>query len=94
MVEITSGINFLLNFPEMQKKMQELGAPVLVASAACALCGSEALPTNAMVYFSSANPVDMGKALDIFSSDDAKMDFSNMAPHANFTIKELAFDYA
>ena len=42
MVEITSGINFLLNFPEMQKKMQELGAPVLVASAACALCGSEA----------------------------------------------------
>ena len=86
MVEITSGINFLLNFPEMQKKMQELGAPVLVASAACALCGSEALPTNAMVYFSSANPVDMGKALDIFSSDEMqRWMFSNMAPHANFT---------
>ena len=86
MVEITSGINFLLNFPEMQKKMQELGAPVLVASASCALCGSEALPTNAMVYFSSANPVDMGKALDIFSSDEMqRWMFSNMAPHANFT---------
>ena len=71
---------------EMQKKMQELGAPVLVAAAACALCGSEALPTNAMVYFSSANPVDMGKALDIFSSDEMqRWMFSNMAPHANFT---------
>ena len=86
MVEITSGINFLLNFPEMQKKMQELGAPVLVASASCALCGAEVLPTNAMVYFSAANPVDMGKGLDIFASDEMqRWMFSNMAPHANFT---------
>jgi len=86
MVEITSGINFLLNFPEMQKKMQELGAPVQVASASCAMCGAEALPTNAMVYFSAANPVDMGKGLDIFASDEMqRWMFSNMAPHANFT---------
>ncbi len=86
MVEITSGINFLLNFPEMQKKMQELGAPVQVASASCALCGAEVLPTNAMVYFSAANPVDMGKGLDIFASDEMqRWMFSNMAPHANFT---------
>ena len=86
MVEITSGINFLLNFPEMQKKMQELGAPVQVASASCALCGAEVLPTNAMVYFSAANPVDMGKGLDIFASDEMqRWMFSNMEPHANFT---------
>ena len=86
MVEITSGINFLLNFPEMQKKMQELGAPVQVASASCALCGAEVLPTNAMVYFSAANPVDMGKGLDIFAGDEMqRWMFSNMAPHANFT---------
>ena len=86
MVEITSGINFLLNFPEMQKKMRELGAPVQVASASCALCGAEVLPTNAMVYFSAANPVDMGKGLDIFASDEMqRWMFSNMAPHANFT---------
>ena len=86
MVEITSGINFILNFPEMQKKMRELGAPVQVASASCALCGAEVLPTNAMVYFSAANPVDMGKGLDIFASDEMqRWMFSNMAPHANFT---------
>jgi len=86
MVEITSGINFLLNFPEMQKKMQELGAPVQVSSASCALCGAEVLPTNAMVYFSAANPVDMGKGLDIFASDEMqRWMFSNMGPHANFT---------
>jgi len=86
MIEITSGINFLLNFPEMQKKMQELGAPVQVASASCAMCGADVLPTNAMVYFSAANPVDMGKGIDIFASDEMqRWMFAHIAPHANFT---------
>ena len=36
--------------------------------------------------FSAANPIDMGKALDIFSSDEMqRWMFSNMAPHINIT---------
>ena len=88
MVEITSGINFLLNFPEMQKKMQELGAKVSVDSLQLVLHAvqRQVLPTNAMIYFHQQIQKDMGKALDIFSSDEMqRWMFSNMAPHANFT---------
>ncbi len=86
MVEITSGVNFALNFPKMQKMMQQAGAPVQVSAMFCSLCGAEALPANAMVYFSSANPVDMGKALDIYGSDEMQLwVYRNMAPHANIT---------
>ena len=62
------------------------GAPVIVDTLQCAMCPSSVLPANAMIYFSSANPVDMGKALDIFASEEMqRWMFSNMAPHANFT---------
>ena len=36
--------------------MQSAGAPVLVDSMNCATCGEDVLPTNAMIYFSAANP--------------------------------------
>ena len=50
-VEITSGINFLLNLPKFQKKCKSAGAKVQLIVLHCATCGSEALPTNAMIYF-------------------------------------------
>ena len=85
-VEITSGINFVLNFPIMQQMMRDMGAPAQVSAMACALCGENVLPTNGMVYFSAANPVDMGKALDIFSSEEMqRWMFANMVPHGNIT---------
>ena len=85
-VEVTSGINFALNFPEMQKMMSDMGAPVLVDSMQCALCGEDVLPTNGMIYFSAANPIDMGKGLDIFASEEMqRWMFANMQPHVNIT---------
>ena len=86
MVEVTSGINFLLNMPKFQEIMQEAGAKVVVDSMNCAMCGSNVLPANAMIYFSSANPTDMGKALDIFASEEMqRWMFANMSPHGNIT---------
>ena len=86
LLEVTSGINFILNFPTMQKMMADAGAPVLIDSMNCAMCGSNVLPANAMIYFSSANPTDMGKALDIFASEEMqRWMFANMSPHGNIT---------
>ena len=83
-LEVESGINFVLNVPIMQEMMREAGAPVIVDTLQCAMCPSSVLPANAMIYFSSANPVDMGKALDIFASEEMqRWMFANMAPHAN-----------
>lgn len=85
-VEVTSGINFALNFPEMQKMMSDMGAPVLVDAMQCSLCGEDVLPTNGMIYFSAANPIDMGKGLDIFASEEMqRWMFANMQPHVNVT---------
>ena len=90
-LEVTSGINFILNFPMMQKMMSDAGAPVIVDAMGCAMCPSSVLPANTLVYFSAANPVDMGKALDIFSSDEMqRWMFSNMGPHANFVDQGVA----
>ena len=84
MVEVTSGINFLLNMPKFQKIMQEAGAKVIVDSMNCAMCGESVLPANAMVYFAAANAQDMGEAMDIFSSNEIqRWFFANMAPHVN-----------
>ena len=70
----------------MQKMMADAGAPVLIDSMNCAMCGSNVLPANAMIYFSSANPTDMGKALDIFASEEMqRWMFANMSPHGNIT---------
>ena len=83
-LEVERGINFVLNVPIMQEMMREAGAPVIVDTLQCAMCPSSVLPANAMIYFSSANPVDMGKALDIFASEEMqRWMFANMAPHAN-----------
>ena len=84
MVEVTSGINFLLNMPKFQEIMQEAGAKVVVDSMNCAMCGESILPANAMVYFAAANAQDMGEAMDIFSSNEIqRWFFANMAPHVN-----------
>ena len=83
-VEVTSGINFLLNMPKFQEIMQEAGAKVVVDSMNCAMCGESILPANAMVYFAAANAQDMGEAMDIFSSNEIqRWFFANMAPHVN-----------
>ena len=75
----------------MQKMMADAGAPVIVDAMGCAMCPSSVLPANTLVYFSAANPVDMGKALDIFSSDEMqRWMFSNMGPHANFVDQGVA----
>ena len=84
MVEVTSGINFLLNMPKFQEIMQEAGAKIIVDSMNCAMCGESVLPANAMIYFAAANPKDMGEAMDIFSSNEIqRWFFANMAPHIN-----------
>ena len=84
MVEVTSGINFLLNMPKFREIMQEAGAKVIVDSMNCAMCGESVLPANAMIYFAAANPQDMGEAMDIFSSNEIqRWFFANMAPHIN-----------
>tara|TARA_B100001027_G_scaffold33837_1_gene20622 strand:+ start:286 stop:987 length:702 start_codon:yes stop_codon:yes gene_type:complete len=81
-LEVESGINFLLNFPMMQKMMSDAGAPVVVDAMTCAMCPAGVLPANSMIYFSSANPADMGKALDIFASEEMqRWMFANMGPH-------------
>ena len=59
MVEVTSGINFLLNMPKFREIMQEAGAKIIVDSMNCAMCGESVLPANAMIYFAAANPQDM-----------------------------------
>ena len=41
MIEVTSGINFLLNMPKFQDIMREAGAKVVVDSMNCAMCGSQ-----------------------------------------------------
>ena len=85
-VEVTSGINFVLNFPQMQQMMRDAGAPVQVSAMTCSLCGENVLPTNGMIYFSSANPTDMGKGLDIFASPEMqRWVFANINPHGNIT---------
>ena len=84
MVEITSGINFLLNMPKFQEKMQAAGAKVVVDSMGCAMCGQSVLPANGMIYFAAANPQDMGDAMDIFATDEMqRWVFANIAPHVN-----------
>ena len=84
MIEVTSGINFLLNMPKFQDIMKEAGAKVVVDSMNCAMCGESILPANAMVYFAAANAQDMGEAMDIFSSSEIqRWFFANMAPHVN-----------
>ena len=84
MVEVTSGINFLLNMPKFREIMQEAGAKIIVDSMNCAMCGESVLPANAMIYFAAANPQDMGEAMDIFSSNEIqRWFFANMAPHVN-----------
>ena len=84
MIEVTSGINFLLNMPKFQDIMREAGAKVVVDSMNCAMCGESILPANAMVYFAAANAQDMGEAMDIFSSNEIqRWFFANMAPHVN-----------
>jgi hypothetical protein len=40
-LEVTSGINFILNFPMMQKMMSDAGAPVIVDAMGCAMCPSQ-----------------------------------------------------
>ena len=84
MIEVTSGINFLLNMPKFQDIMREAGAKVVVDSMNCAMCGESILPANAMVYFAAANAQDMGEAMDIFSSNEIqRWFFAIMAPHVN-----------
>ena len=86
MVEVTSGINFLLNMPKFREIMQEAGAKIIVDSMNCAMCGESVLPANAMIYFAAANPQDMGEAMDIFSSNKMqRWIYSNLAPHLNIT---------
>tara|TARA_Y100001970_G_scaffold74541_1_gene94442 strand:- start:409 stop:1113 length:705 start_codon:yes stop_codon:yes gene_type:complete len=85
-VEITSGINFLLNMPKFQDVMQAAGAKVVVDSMNCATCGESVLPANGMVYFAAANAADMGEAMDIFATEDIqRWVFANIAPHINIT---------
>ena len=85
-VEVTSGINFLLNMPKFQEIMQSAGARVQVDSLNCATCGESVLPANAMIYFAAGNMEDMGEAMDIFSSNDIqRWVFANIAPHINIT---------
>ena len=86
MVEVTSGINFLLNMPKFREIMQEAGAKIIVDSMNCAMCGESVLPANAMIYFAAGNMEDMGEAMDIFSSNDIqRWVFANIAPHINIT---------
>ena len=85
-VEVTSGINFLLNMPKFQEIMQSAGAKVQVDSLNCATCGESVLPANAMIYFAAANMEDMGEAMDIFASNEIqRWVFANIAPHINIT---------
>ena len=86
MVEVTSGINFLLNMPKFRENMQEAGAKIIVDSMNCAMCGESVLPANAMIYFAAANMEDMGEAMDIFASNEIqRWVFANIAPHINIT---------
>tara|TARA_E500000178_G_scaffold69311_1_gene66876 strand:+ start:145 stop:849 length:705 start_codon:yes stop_codon:yes gene_type:complete len=85
-VEVTSGINFLLNMPKFQEIMQSAGAKVQVDSLNCATCGESVLPANAMIYFAANNMQDMGEAMDIFASNEIqRWVFANIAPHINIT---------
>ena len=43
-VEVLDGVNFVLNFPKLQKLMAELGAPAAFDYAFCATCGEEIRP--------------------------------------------------
>ena len=61
--------------------MQELGAKVLVASAIVLHAVQSRTSCKCNDLFSSANPEDMGKAMDIFASDEMqRWMFANMAP--------------
>ena len=84
--EVNDGINFFFNFPKLQKMLAEEGAPAAMGFASCAVCGSEMLPANTVMYMTAANASDLGKAMDIFAS--TKMQrwvYSNLQPHLNIT---------
>ena len=90
-LEITSGINYLLNMPKLQGIMQEAGAKVVVATMNCGTCGDSVLPANAMAYFAAANPADMGEAMDIYASPEIqRWVFANLAPHLNIIDQGIA----
>ena len=84
--EVNDGINFFFNFPKVAKMMAEAGAPAAIGVASCAVCGSETLPANTVMWMSAANSSDLGKAMDIFSSNKMqRWIYSNLAPHLNIT---------
>ena len=90
-LEITSGINYLLNMPKLQGIMQEAGAKVVVATMNCGTCGDSVLPANAMAYFAAASPADMGEAMDIYASSEIqRWVFANLAPHLNIIDQGIA----
>jgi hypothetical protein len=50
----------------------------------CVTCGATISPANAMIYFAAANPADMGKAMDIFSSNEMQIWVAtNIAAHVD-----------
>jgi len=84
--EVNDGINFFFNFPKIAKMMAEAGAPAAIGVASCAICGSELLPANTVMWMTAANSSDLGKAMDIFSSNKMqRWIYSNLAPHLNIT---------
>ena len=84
--EVNDGINFFFNFPKVAKMMADAGAPAAIGVASCAVCGSELLPANTVMWMTAANASDLGKAMDIFSSNKMqRWIYSNLAPHLNIT---------
>lgn len=86
LAEVTDGFNYLVNFPKLVQKMQEMGAPATLNRASCAICGSETQPATAAMWMSAANASDLGKAMDIFSSNEMqRWLYANMAPFIDVT---------
>ena len=83
-VEVINGIDIRENMPKFREKMQSAGARIDVDMLTCVTCGATISPANAMIYFAAANPADMGKAMDIFSSNEMQIWVAtNIAAHVD-----------
>ena len=83
-VEVLDGVNFVLNFPKLQKLMAELGAPAAFDYAFCATCGEEIRPGEAVIWAAAATMEDAGKTMDIFASAEVQTwIYRNMRPFLN-----------
>ena len=83
-VEVLDGVNFVLNFPKLQKLMAELGAPAAFDYAFCATCGEEIRPGEAVLWAAAATMEDAGKTMDIFASAEVQTwIYRNMRPFLN-----------